>query len=72
MTNHQKQYLLSKLTDYWYMIDRTSDPEVIQRYLGKIDGIYTAVELFGYRVVRDWKTGNRIIITENQYEKQYA
>lgn len=72
MSNHQKQYLLSKLTDYWYMIDRTSDHEVIQRYLGKIDGIYTVIELFGYRVVRDWETGERKIITEAQYQKHYT
>jgi hypothetical protein len=72
MNSYQKQYLLSKLTDYWYMIDRTRDPEVVQRYLGKIDGVYTTVELFGYRIVRDRKTGDRKIITESQYEKQYA
>lgn len=72
MSSYQKQYLLSKLNDYWYVIDRTSDPERIQRYLGKIDGIYTVVEMFGYRIVRDWETGERKIITEKQFEKQYA
>ena len=72
MTNYQKQYLLLKLENYWYMVDRTSDPERFQRYLGKIDGIWTAVEALGYHIVRDLKTGERKIITDAQYNKLYA
>lgn len=72
MSNQQKQYILSKMTDIWYMIDRTSDQERIQRYLGKLDGIYLMVEMLGYRVVRNWETGEREIITEAQYEKSYT
>ena len=72
MTNHQKQYLLSKMTDIWHMIDTTSDPEKVQRYLGKLDGIYITVEMLGYKVVRNWETGNREIITQAQFEKNYA
>lgn len=73
MNSHQKQYLLSKLTDIWYIIDRSGyDPEKTQRYLGKLDGIYTVVEMLGYKIVRNHKTGEREIITEKQYEKQYT
>ena len=72
MTAHQKEYILSKMTDIWYMIDRTSDPERAQRYRGKLDGIYMTLEMFGYRVVRNQKTGKREIITQKQYEKNYT
>ena len=72
MTSHQKEYILSKMTDIWHMIDTTSDPERVQRYLGKLDGIYMTLEMFGYRVVRNQKTGKREIITQKQYEKNYT
>ena len=72
MTSNQKQYLLSKMTDIWHMIDTTSDPERVQRYLGKLDGIYMTLEMFGYRVVRNQKTGKREIITQAKYDKYYA
>ena len=64
MTRSQVNYIEGKVNDIWFVLDREQNEQKISKLCGKLDGIRMVLEMYGYTIICDSKTGRHKVVKD--------
>ena len=64
MTRYQVNSIESKVNDIWFILDHEQNEQKIARLCGKLDGIRMVLEMYGYTIICDPKTGMHKVVKD--------